>query len=133
MPSGEDEREEPSTETGDEEARDASSNESRGAARLPFLVSWENPLDILFVQSRDQNPLNEGLRAGFGWAGLVKRGQQDSPFPTRETQVEGKIEWCCVKKERDEGTRGRSPRGATEESSVDHPIGFPSCPNSPRS
>lgn len=51
MPSGEEEREEPPTESGDEEAREASSNESRGAARLPFLDSWENGiLDIRAIE-----------------------------------------------------------------------------------
>lgn len=48
IPSGEDEREEPPTETGEEDASEASSSESRGAARLPFWDSWENALfDIL--------------------------------------------------------------------------------------
>jgi hypothetical protein len=48
IPSGEDEREEPPTETGEEEASEASSRESRGAARLPFRDSWVNALfDIL--------------------------------------------------------------------------------------
>jgi hypothetical protein len=48
IPSGEEDREEPATDTGEDEARDASSNESRGAAR-PFL-SCENPgFDISFL------------------------------------------------------------------------------------
>ena len=46
MPSGEEDRDEPA-ETCDEEASEASSSESRGAATEPFLRSEGNAPDIL--------------------------------------------------------------------------------------
>ena len=49
IPSGDDDRDEPPTDTGEEDASEASSNESRGAARFPFLASWVKAPDILVL------------------------------------------------------------------------------------
>lgn len=78
MPSGEEEREEPA-ETGDEEASEASSSESRGLAPLPFLRSAGYALDILSGVAVE--------KASVYSTSITRREKPKSPSP-RNCQVE---------------------------------------------
>jgi hypothetical protein len=73
MPSGDEEREVPSTEAGEEEASEASSRESLGAARLPFWVVCENVIcDILSLSLWIENyKSSQERQAGDSIAGSV--------------------------------------------------------------
>jgi hypothetical protein len=73
MPSGEEEREDPPTEPGDDDAREASSSESRGAARLPFLLPWY----VFGIFSLCRGISRERMAERY----VVRSSQGDSPLP----------------------------------------------------